>query len=356
MFSVDDTIVAIATPPGSGGIGVVRLSGPSARVIACALTRRGEELEPRRATFARFYPDREAWVGGAADHVILTSFPAPHSYTGEDVVEISGHGSPVLLRTIVSAAMAHGARLAEPGEFTLRAFLHERIDLVQAEAVRDLSIGGDTAAGAGRLRSARGHAHDGHRESSTRNCSISRVKLEASLDFPDEGYHFIESGDAAREIAGISEGLDVLLGTAARGRRAARRTARGARRAAERRQIELVQQPCGKGPRDRYRYSRHDARSAGRNGGRRRHSDDARRHCRDSAGRERSRGDRGDGARRCRPGRRARHRRRARSLTAARWRRSRASRRHTGRGSASSLPTRAISSRRGKRSSLLACR
>src|SRR6187401_2573506 len=132
MFSVDDTIVAIATPPGSGGIGVVRLSGPSAREIACALTRRGEELEPRRATFARFYPDREIWIGGAADHVILTSFPAPHSYTGEDVVEISGHGSPVLLRTIVSAAMAQGARLAEPGEFTLRAFLRERIDLVQA--------------------------------------------------------------------------------------------------------------------------------------------------------------------------------------------------------------------------------
>ena len=217
MFSVDDTIVAIATPPGSGGIGVVRLSGPSAREIACALTRRGEELEPRRATFARFYPDRETWVGGAADHVILTSFPAPHSYTGEDVVEISGHGSPVLLRAIVSAAMAHGARLAEPGEFTLRAFLRERIDLVQAEAVRDLVAAVTPLQARAAFDQLEGTLTKDIATLDTQLFDLS-VKLEASLDFPEEGYHFIESGDAAREIARIREGLDGLLGTAARGR------------------------------------------------------------------------------------------------------------------------------------------
>src|SRR5919108_3615321 len=132
MYAFDDTIVAIATPPGRGGIGVVRISGPEAARIAGTLTKAGP-LEPRRATFARLETSH-----GAADHVILTAFPAPHSYTGEDVVEISGHGSPLLLRAIVSAAIDAGARLAEPGEFTLRAFLRERIDLVQAEAVRDL--------------------------------------------------------------------------------------------------------------------------------------------------------------------------------------------------------------------------
>src|SRR5262245_46951146 len=133
MYQPDDTIVAIATPMGRGGIGVVRISGPTSAEIAAALTGRKDPLEPRRATFARLTAAR-----GAADQVILTHFPAPHSYTGEDVVEISAHGSPVLLGAIVEAAMSHGARLAEPGEFTFRAFLRERVDLVQAEAVRDL--------------------------------------------------------------------------------------------------------------------------------------------------------------------------------------------------------------------------
>ena len=132
MFSVDDTIVAIATPAGRGGIGVVRLSGPQSAAIAAILTRHRSPLEPRHATFARFASHESSQADGAlGDQVILTFFPAPHSYTGEDVVEVSGHGSPVLLRAIVESAMVAGARLAEPGEFTLRAFLNQRIDLVQ---------------------------------------------------------------------------------------------------------------------------------------------------------------------------------------------------------------------------------
>src|SRR5688572_32341076 len=128
MYSPDDTIVAIATPAGRGGIGVVRISGPAAPEIAHALLVLDRPLLPRYATFARTH----------GDQVVATYFPAPHSYTGEHVVEISAHGSPVVLRQIVEHAMALGARLAEPGEFTLRAFLNGRIDLVQAEAVADL--------------------------------------------------------------------------------------------------------------------------------------------------------------------------------------------------------------------------
>ena len=133
MFSPDDTIVAIATPPGRGGIGVVRISGPSARQVAATISIRTGPLEPRRATLAELRVD-----GAPIDRAILTFFPAPHSYTGEDVVEISAHGSPVVLRSIVECSMHAGARLAEPGEFTFRAYLNGRIDLVQAEAVQDL--------------------------------------------------------------------------------------------------------------------------------------------------------------------------------------------------------------------------
>jgi len=168
--NLDDTIVAIATPPGRGGIGVVRLSGPAARVIAAPMLRLKHELEPGRAIFgelvepcsagapARVSPfdtcgaDTPIRVSPAdqmfastkvptphkIDEVVVTYFQKPHSYTTDDIVEISAHGSPVVLQHIVELALAAGARLAEPGEFTMRAFLNGRLDLTQAEAVRDL--------------------------------------------------------------------------------------------------------------------------------------------------------------------------------------------------------------------------
>jgi len=132
-FSPADTIAAIATPLGRSGVGIVRVSGPEAAAIACALIGRGERLEPRRATLARL-----AAAATIVDQVIVTHFPAPQSYTGDDVAEISAHGSPVVLQAILRAAMDRGARLAEPGEFTLRAFLNGKLDLIQAEAVADL--------------------------------------------------------------------------------------------------------------------------------------------------------------------------------------------------------------------------
>jgi tRNA modification GTPase len=210
VYAPDDTIVAIATPPGRGGIGVVRISGPDSARIASSLTKTAP-LEPRRATFARLEASR-----GAADHVILTFFPAPHSYTGEDVVEISGHGSPVLLRAIVDAALTCGARLAEPGEFTLRAFLRERIDLVQAEAVRDLVDAVTPLQARAAYDQLEGTLTTEIKAVDARLFDLT-VKLEASLDFPEEGYHFVESGDTSREIAALVDRLDALLTSASRG-------------------------------------------------------------------------------------------------------------------------------------------
>jgi tRNA modification GTPase len=211
MFAVDDTIVAIATPVGRGGIGVVRISGPDAAAIASALTSSDKPLEPRHATLARID------TGAAADQVIVTFFPAPHSYTGEHVVEISAHGSPVLLRAIVAAAMRGGARLAEPGEFTFRAFLRERIDLVQAEAVRDLVDAVTPLQARAAYDQLEGTLTERIRAADARLFDLT-VRLEASLDFPEEGYHFIESGDASREIGAIAASLDALLASASRGR------------------------------------------------------------------------------------------------------------------------------------------
>ena len=134
--SIHDTIVAIATPPGTGGLGVVRISGSQARDIASSMLRLsdGAEWQPRLALLAELLDDG----GATVDQVVATWFAAPRSYTAEDVVEISCHGSPVVLRHCVARALRAGARPANPGEFTLRAYLNGRIDLPQAEAVHDL--------------------------------------------------------------------------------------------------------------------------------------------------------------------------------------------------------------------------
>ncbi|HYA94766.1 MAG TPA: tRNA uridine-5-carboxymethylaminomethyl(34) synthesis GTPase MnmE, partial [Terriglobales bacterium] len=134
-MELDDTIVAISTPPGRGGIGVVRLAGSKARTIATPLLRLKQELEPGRAVLAELI---EPSTRECIDEVVVTFFQKPHSYTTDDIVEISAHGAPVVLRHVVELAVAAGARLAEPGEFTMRAFLNGRLDLTQAEAVRDL--------------------------------------------------------------------------------------------------------------------------------------------------------------------------------------------------------------------------
>src|SRR4051794_29559236 len=226
-FSIQDTIVAIATPPGRGGIGVVRVSGAdAARIARCLVTHAGP-LASRHATFTRVRlqpTDNKNSTASALsrsvdaiDHVVVTFFPAPASYTGEDVVELSAHGSPVVLNAIVSAAATAGARLAEAGEFTLRAFLNGRIDLMQAEAVADLI----DAATPLQARAAFDQL-DGTLTRTIADIDASLfdliARLEASVDFPEEGFHFVEPGALIQAIDGVLAQTRALLGDAQRGR------------------------------------------------------------------------------------------------------------------------------------------
>ncbi len=213
MFSPTDTIVAIATPPGRGGLGVVRISGASALRIASELVQAAEPLRPRHATLVRVADA----LGHAIDSVIATYFEGPHSYTGDDAVELSAHGSPVVLREILRAAIRAGARLATPGEFTLRAFLNGRIDLVQAEAIGDLVDAGTSAQARAAFDQLNG----------TLTAAIGRLdaqlmevvaRLEASLDFPEEGFHFVSAVAAGEALRDVRSGLEALLADAGRGR------------------------------------------------------------------------------------------------------------------------------------------
>jgi len=214
MFSHDDTIVAIATAPGRAGLGVVRISGPEAPAIAERLLD-CRQLTPRRATFTTVRTASDA--SHAVDEIVATWFPAPRSYTGEHVIELSAHGSPVVLETIVQAVMDAGARLARPGEFTLRAFLNGRIDLVQAEAVGDL-IAASTPLQA-RVAFAQLEGTLTTRINELDRALLDLVaRLEASLDFPDEGYHFIEPRDGGAQLTALMTTLDAMLADGRRGR------------------------------------------------------------------------------------------------------------------------------------------
>jgi len=205
-----DTIAAIATAPGRGGIGIVRVSGPLAGDIARAVA--GRIPPPRHATFARFAGPGLALL----DEGIALYFPAPNSYTGEDVLELQGHGGPVVLREILRLCVDLGARLAEPGEFTRRAFLNDRLDLAQAEGVADLIDAASAEAARGAARSLVGEFSarvDALVDSLTRL----RMHVEACIDFPEEE---IDPADreAQREALGaIRADLAELLGEAAQG-------------------------------------------------------------------------------------------------------------------------------------------
>ncbi|MCC7008251.1 MAG: tRNA uridine-5-carboxymethylaminomethyl(34) synthesis GTPase MnmE [Acidobacteria bacterium] len=211
MFSTDDTIVAIATPPGAGGIGLVRLSGPCAHVIALALMARRAPLPARRATFARLVDaDEDGFAGRPLDQVVVTRFAAPRSFTGDEVVEISAHGSQPLLRRVVELARRQGARLAEPGEFTLRAYLNGRLDLIQAEAVADLVDAVTPLQARAAMDQLEG----------TLTGAIARIdamlfdlaaRLEASLDFPEEGFHFITRDQVVAELQRVTDALASLI-------------------------------------------------------------------------------------------------------------------------------------------------
>jgi tRNA modification GTPase len=215
VFSTEDTIVAIATPPGRGGIGVLRISGAGAQAVARLLVTHSGPFEPRRATFTLIRGDDVE--RRPIDHAVATYFSAPASYTGEDVVELSVHGSPVVLNGLVAAAVRCGARLAAPGEFTLRAYLNGRMDLMQAEAVADLV----DAVTPLQVRA----AFDQLQGTLTEKIgSIDAAlfdliaRLEASVDFPEEGYHFADPAGLRGEIDALIRDVDCLLATARRGR------------------------------------------------------------------------------------------------------------------------------------------
>lgn len=205
-----DIITAIATAPGRGGIGVVRVSGPNLRAMAHALA--GRDPKPRNAGLVRF---REA-DGVVIDEGLLLFFPGPASFTGEDVLELQGHGGPVVLRMLLGRCLELGARLAEPGEFSRRAFLNGRMDLAQAEGIADLIEASTTAAvrSAGRSLSGAFSAEVGK----IRDALIDlRMLVEATLDFPDEEVDFLEAARAMPRLAALEGELRSLLDRARQG-------------------------------------------------------------------------------------------------------------------------------------------
>lgn len=200
-----DIIAAIATAPGRGGIGVVRVSGPSLTAFVAALP--GRALSPRLATRAVFN-DR---AGQAIDEGLALFFPAPHSYTGEDVLELQGHGSPVVLAQLLQRCVELGARLARPGEFTERAYLNGRIDLAQAESVADLIEASTATAANAALRSLQGQFSQLIQSLNDKTIAL-RMLVEATLDFPEEDVDFLNAGRAAQQLQTLREQLAQVLG------------------------------------------------------------------------------------------------------------------------------------------------
>lgn len=205
-----DTIAAVATPTGRGGIGVVRVSGPAVRHIAKALL--GELPPARHASYLTFH----SRCGEALDRGIALFFPGPHSYTGEDVLEFQGHGGPLVVQEVLSACLDAGARLAEPGEFTRRAFLEGRIDLAQAEAVADLVDAASREAARSAMRSLSGEfsaAIDGLR---ARVVEL-RALTEAMLDFPEEEVDALHRNDALTRLTALRAALQEVLAKSRQG-------------------------------------------------------------------------------------------------------------------------------------------
>jgi tRNA modification GTPase len=210
--TANDTIAAIATPAGYGAIGVVRMSGPRAHQIARALTG-GVRFEPRRATLRGVRGD----AGDVLDRALVLFFPGPASYTGEDVVEIHGHGGPVILQLILQRTIALGARAARPGEFSERAFLHGKIDLVQAEAIADLIASASAAAARAASASLSGEFSRRIRSLIGELIAL-RARLEAAIDFPDE-LDAPASAALTTGLAALARSIAEVRGCAAAGAR-----------------------------------------------------------------------------------------------------------------------------------------
>jgi tRNA modification GTPase len=204
-------IAAIATPTGRGGVGIVRVSGRDLAAFGTALT--GKALAPRRAARADFKADD----GSLIDSGLALYFPAPASFTGEDVLELHGHGGTVVINLLLARCLELGARLAEPGEFTRRAFLNGKLDLAQAEAVADLIDASTTAAAKSAARSLTGEFSRAIYALVEELTSL-RMLVEATLDFPEEEIDFLRQADAFNRIACLDERLQEVHARAKRGK------------------------------------------------------------------------------------------------------------------------------------------
>ena len=205
-----DQIVAIATAPGRGGIGVVRISGADLAPLAQKIL--GKCPSPRHAAYLDFF-DAD---GGTIDRGIALYFPAPHSYTGEDVLELQGHGGTAVTQRILQRCLDLGARLAEPGEFTRRAWLNDKLDLAQAEAVADLIEASTAQAAQSAMRSLSGEFSQRIHTLRDRLVNL-RMYVEACLDFPDEEIDFISEGGVAEKLAGVANELECVFAGARQG-------------------------------------------------------------------------------------------------------------------------------------------
>lgn len=205
-----DTIAAIATPPGTGGVGIVRVSGPEVEKIAQAVI--GKTLAPRQAVFSRF-KNRH---GDIIDQGLAILFAAPATFTGEDVLELQGHGGPVVMDLLLQAVLEQGARLARPGEFSERAFLNDKIDLTQAEAIADLIDSSTRQAARSALRSLQGE-FSAHINTLVADVIALRVYVESAIDFPEEEIDFLSSGEVEQRLAGLIDQLATLQARAEQG-------------------------------------------------------------------------------------------------------------------------------------------
>jgi tRNA modification GTPase len=206
-----DTIAAIATAPGRGGVGVIRVSGNNLLPFAFALT--GKTPKPRYATLVEF----KAEDGSTLDSGLLLYFPDPHSFTGEDVLELQGHGGPVVMQMMLARCLDLGARLAEPGEFSRRAFLNGKLDLAQAEAVADLIDAATTSAARSAVRSLQGEFSKAIHGLTDELINL-RMLVEATLDFPEEDIDFLKAANAFGRLEKLQLKLAEVFDRAGQGK------------------------------------------------------------------------------------------------------------------------------------------
>ena len=209
-----DTIAATATAPGRGGIGIIRVSGPAVRAIARRITRTLPEA--RHASFTRFQGTDETGNPLVIDEGIALFFPAPNSFTGEDVIEFHAHGGPVILDLLLREVIAAGARLARPGEFSARAYLNGKLDLTQAEAIADLIDSASTQAARNALRSLQGQ-FSARIHAVVEQLIQLRMFVEASIDFPEEEVDFLAESSVGEQLQALLDDLGRILDTARQG-------------------------------------------------------------------------------------------------------------------------------------------